>query len=444
MRLRRGAASVTALGLIAGGLAVQAGVFGAIADPGSNDPAPSRAEVRDARADAVAAADDVEAVQAQLVLANQRLQAASIAAAQAAEAYNGARWEARQARRAATAAERAAGAAAGDVERQQDAYADALVTSYQTSPGLAGLSSLTRADGISDALERLATMRTAEDALDGNYDEFRAAAVLAEVSLEQAAEAREEAERAASRARAARDAAAAAADAAAGEASVVAAEKDALIARLAQLQDISVALAERRQSALEAQAAEAAAAAAQAEAEQQQAQPDDQDSEPEQQAQPDGQDSENEPSQEPSQEPAQAPEPAPAPEPQPQPAPAPGAGAPAAIAFARAQLGEPYRWAAAGPAAWDCSGLTMGAWAVGGKGLPHYSVAQYEQSTPIGAGDLRPGDLVFWGSSSSPSSIYHVALYVGGGRIIHAPRTGRPVTEESMYYWIPPNFHARP
>jgi cell wall-associated NlpC family hydrolase len=76
--------------------------------------------------------------------------------------------------------------------------------------------------------------------------------------------------------------------------------------------------------------------------------------------------------------------------------------------------------------------------------LPHYSVAQYSQSTPISASSLRPGDLVFWGSSSSPSSIYHVALYVGNGMIIQAPRTGRDVEEVSMYYWITPNFYARP
>ena len=86
----------------------------------------------------------------------------------------------------------------------------------------------------------------------------------------------------------------------------------------------------------------------------------------------------------------------------------------------------------------------MGAWGAGGKALPHYSVAQYEQSTPISAGRLRPGDLVFWGSSADPGSIYHVALYVGAGTVVHAPRTGRPVVEESMYYWIPPTFYARP
>ncbi|MGZ4447816.1 MAG: C40 family peptidase, partial [Nocardioides sp.] len=124
--------------------------------------------------------------------------------------------------------------------------------------------------------------------------------------------------------------------------------------------------------------------------------------------------------------------------------PAPAGGASSAIAFARAQLGEPYQWGAAGPDAWDCSGLTMGSWHAGGLSLPHYSVAQYEQSTPVSPSDLQPGDLVFWGSSSSPGSIYHVALYVGGGEIIEAPRTGVPVQEVSMYAWTAPNFYARP
>jgi cell wall-associated NlpC family hydrolase len=123
--------------------------------------------------------------------------------------------------------------------------------------------------------------------------------------------------------------------------------------------------------------------------------------------------------------------------------PAPSGGAASAIAFARAQLGEPYVWGAAGPDSWDCSGLTMQAWAAGGVSLPHYSVAQYDAATPISAAELRPGDLVFWGSTSSPGSIFHVALYAGDGMIIHAPRTGRPVTLDSMYYWVPPNFFGR-
>jgi len=101
-------------------------------------------------------------------------------------------------------------------------------------------------------------------------------------------------------------------------------------------------------------------------------------------------------------------------------------------------------WAAAGPSSWDCSGLTMRAWESAGTYLPHYSAGQYSASTPIRASQLRPGDLLFWGSSNSPSSIYHVAIYTGNGMMVHAPRPGRGVTEESMYYWIAPNFYARP
>src|SRR3546814_1517537 len=69
-------------------------------------------------------------------------------------------------------------------------------------------------------------------------------------------------------------------------------------------------------------------------------------------------------------EPAPAPTPKPAPRPSPTPPPSSG-GASAAISFARAQIGEPYVWAAAGPGSWDCSGLTMMAWRQGGKSLPH-------------------------------------------------------------------------
>jgi cell wall-associated NlpC family hydrolase len=126
------------------------------------------------------------------------------------------------------------------------------------------------------------------------------------------------------------------------------------------------------------------------------------------------------------------------------PPPAPAGGAAAAIAFARAQIGDPYQWGAAGPDKWDCSGLTMRAWQAGGVSLPHYSAGQYDASTPIAEGDLQPGDLVFWGSSSSPSSIYHVALYTGGGMIVHAPRTGEDVAEVSIDAWISPDFFSRP
>ena len=70
--------------------------------------------------------------------------------------------------------------------------------------------------------------------------------------------------------------------------------------------------------------------------------------------------------------------------------------------------------------------------------------SQYQATSHISSSQLRPGDLLFWGTSSSPSSIHHVAMYLGGGMMIHAPRTGQNVQIVSMYYWIPPNFFGRP
>ncbi|MEJ7629389.1 MAG: NlpC/P60 family protein [Nocardioidaceae bacterium] len=100
-------------------------------------------------------------------------------------------------------------------------------------------------------------------------------------------------------------------------------------------------------------------------------------------------------------------------------------------------------WGADGPDSWDCSGLTMGSWAAAGVYLPHYSVAQYDAVQHISFGELRAGDLVFWSSTSSPSTIYHVALYIGGSQIIQAPRPGRYVEVASIYDWILPNLYGR-
>lgn len=424
-----------ALGATTAGLALvlALGGSGAVARA-DEDPVPSQQDVAAAEAAVSAQADSVQAVRARLAVANQRLEASAVAAAQAAEAYNGARWKAAQARRAARKASTRAAAAEAAVARQRDAYADAVVSSYELSPGLTALAAVVDADGLDAVLEQTTTARNATDAMDANYDDFRAASVVAQVARDQAERARRDADRAARQALAAKRSAQQAADAAAADAEAIAAEKTALIARLAELQHVSVDLAQRRQSALEARAAQAAAAAAEKQAQDEAETEAEAEEQAEKPAEPEAPAADPSPA-----EPPSATEPPPPAEP-----PAPRSGAAGAISFARGQLGEPYRWGAAGPDSWDCSGLTMGAWRAGGISLPHYSVAQYEQSTPITASRLQPGDLVFWGSSSDPGSIYHVALYVGGGQIIHAPRTGRPVTEQSMYYWTPPNFYARP
>lgn len=91
-----------------------------------------------------------------------------------------------------------------------------------------------------------------------------------------------------------------------------------------------------------------------------------------------------------------------------------------AIAFAKAQLGKPYVYAAAGPDSYDCSGLTMAAYAAAGLALPHYSGAQYAMLPHVPLNRLLLGDLIFYG----PGGSEHVALYIGDGLMIHAPHTG--------------------
>lgn len=99
-----------------------------------------------------------------------------------------------------------------------------------------------------------------------------------------------------------------------------------------------------------------------------------------------------------------------------------------ALAFAKKQLGEKYAYGAAGPDRWDCSGLTMKAWAAAGKKLPHSAQAQYK-GKKVKKSDLRPGDLVFFYSGPS-----HVGVYAGGGKIIHAPGSGRKVSYIKVKY----------
>lgn len=105
-----------------------------------------------------------------------------------------------------------------------------------------------------------------------------------------------------------------------------------------------------------------------------------------------------------------------------------GAGASEAVAAAESRVGDPYVWGAAGPTAFDCSGLVMWAWAAAGVSLPHFSGAQYADTTHIPMSALQPGDLVFFANPGE-----HVAMYVGGGMIVEAPHTGATVHVIPMY-----------
>jgi peptidoglycan DL-endopeptidase CwlO len=102
---------------------------------------------------------------------------------------------------------------------------------------------------------------------------------------------------------------------------------------------------------------------------------------------------------------------------QPPPSPSPGVGA--VMAYAYAQLGKPYCYAGAGPDCYDCSGLSMMAWAQAGVSMPHGSYAQQAMFPAVSMDQLQVGDLVFWDG--------HVGIYVGGGSVLHAPHTGTNV-----------------
>jgi len=120
-----------------------------------------------------------------------------------------------------------------------------------------------------------------------------------------------------------------------------------------------------------------------------------------------------------------------------------------AVAAALARIGTPFSWGGGSPAGptrgigrgartigFDCSGLTLYAWARAGVRLGHYTGTQFRQGRRVARGDLRPGDLVFFGGGRGDPT--HVGLYLRDGVMIHAPKTGDVVRTtdfaRSAYY----------
>lgn len=100
-----------------------------------------------------------------------------------------------------------------------------------------------------------------------------------------------------------------------------------------------------------------------------------------------------------------------------------------ALAFARAQIGKPYKWGATGPASYDCSGLTQAAYKSVGISIGRTTTQQVFAGKAVSKSDLRPGDLVF----PHPG---HVQMYSGNGNIVEAPHTGEDVMERAMWgFW---------
>ncbi len=102
--------------------------------------------------------------------------------------------------------------------------------------------------------------------------------------------------------------------------------------------------------------------------------------------------------------------------------------------WALSQIGRPYQWGGAGPYTYDCSGLTMVAWAQAGVFLLHYTGYQWEEGVHVPLDDLQRGDLLFYATDNSdPGTIHHVGIYIGGGDMVDAPYTGVDVRIDSIY-----------
>ena len=447
--------------------AAAAVITGALTVPGAADPLyPLQNDVDDARRVEDSAAAAIVAIEEDLAAVTVRLDDLQVPAARAVEAHNGAvlaLTAARQAERVASTDAQSARAAADGAHVELGKLAAA---SYRNGGQFMHLAFILDAADDAQFLDGATMLHSVTTTQHAIFERWEAAAGTARAAADRAARAlddRQAAEVAAQRAFET------AARAVAEQEAVLAtaeADRSSLIAAMAEARGTTIALERERQAGLEAEQVAARERDAAHEAEQPirvaaaapsaPMSPAASDTaagppavapvEPEP-AEPSGPHPARQaaPSPEASQAPPVSPPPPPAPAPPPtSPVPPPKASAAQrAIDYARAQLGKPYQWGAAGPDAFDCSGLTMRAWQRGGTYLPHWSVAQARAVTRVSYPKLLPGDLIFWSDNGQASGTYHVGLYIGRGRMIHAPRPGKVVEIQSVFYWRTPSFYGR-
>jgi cell wall-associated NlpC family hydrolase len=419
---------------------------------------PSKAAVERAKQAAASKAGQVAKIERQLAAANARLEQLGIQSGIADEAYNGAVYRLQQAKAEAAAAAARATEAEKTLATQRAQIGRFAAASYQGGGDVAKIAPLFTANGPQDLLDSAGAARSVSAAMQGSYLRFSATQVMTNLFKVQADQAVVKVKKATDEAAAAKKAAEDAEAAQSAAVTAIGVQRTQSIAQLAVLQNISVKVAAQRQAGLEELARQRAAALAAKkaaelkrriaarEAAERRAEAAERAREAAEQAR----EEKEEQKQNHGKKPPKHHKPKPGND---------GGGgnggnggghssggsARDAINFALRQLGDMYLWGATGPSRWDCSGLTQGAWERAGVQLPHYSVAQYEQIQHIDEDELRPGDLIFWATNpSDPGTIHHVAMYLGNGQMIHAPRTGKPVQIDSVYYWIPPNFFGRP
>ncbi len=405
---------------------------------------PSKAAVERAKQAAGAKATQVAAIENQLAAANARLEQLGVASGIADEAYNGAVYKLQLAKTDAAQAAARAAKALKTLATQRQQIGRFAAASYQGGGDVAKLAPLFTAEGPQELLDSAGAARSVSAAMQGSYLRYTATQVMTNLFKVQADQALVKVKQATDEAAKAKKAAEAAEQAQASAVTAMGAQRKQAIAQLAVLQNTSIQVAAQRQRGLEELARQRAAALAAKKAAELKRRIAAREAAERARVAAEKAREERERREEQKQNPGKKP-------PKKQPDrprdddPPSRRGAGAAIDFALDQLGDMYLWGGTGPHRWDCSGLTQGAWEKAGVYLPHYSVAQYEQVRHIDEDELRPGDLIFWSTDpDDPGTIHHVAMYLGDGRMVHAPRTGKPVQIDSVYYWEPPDFFGRP
>ena len=376
----------------------------------------------------MAQADDpsIGALQVRLVESRMKVNDLYARSAAAAERLNGATYQLAQVEADLKRQRAAVKQAEAKLAVQRDAVATLTVEQLQSGSGTSRLTTLFESDGPQQLLERASAYASTNEAMNARVDTLTARQVVRDAAVRRA-DAAQDARRAAVKARVA---AAKAIDRSIAEAeasvSSTKSERDALLKQLAAAQGVTVKSATKKQAEIDQRIDQGG---------------------PSTPVGGPATDPTTDPKPVPSDPKPSTPKPStPKPTPKPpaaDPPPASGSKVEQAIAFAQAQLGEKYKWGGAGPSSWDCSGLVMKAWGAAGVSLPHYAGAQYTQTKRVSVGSIQRGDLVFW-SNGSAKSIYHVAMYLGGGKMIHAPRPGRNVEIVSLTYWIKPDLASRP
>ena len=419
--------SIRAQLVIATGAALALVVTTSIVSAQADPVYPSAPQVKAAKAAAGDKAAQIAVVEGHLKVSNARLVAVQTAAEVAAEKYNLARIQLQERTDAAKAAAERAAAAQKTAGIASDKLGQFAASDYMRGGNLDQLEVFLSSKGPQDLLDRAAAVQLISDIRSRTLRNADLSSAVAGGLRRQAAQAQAQQLAAEQTAESAKTAAQAQVDLATVETASVQKQQSAMIAQLATLSNISVTLERQRQDGLKAAARAAAQAAAQARATAQaRAASDAAQRQVASTAEAERlhQLAANQPV-----NPAPAPDLAPVPVSD---APVPSSGGVSAvISFAQAQIGKPYQWGAAGPDTFDCSGLTLMAWAQAGVNLSHYTGFQWTETRRVPLTQLQPGDLVFYGVDGPDS--HHVGLYIGNDMMIDAPHTGAYVQYDDIY-----------